>query len=245
MPEGKGLFLTRVHQAIFSLELIWPTGWALCSPPALTLFKDSRRKQVSAKGHEIVKIGVDPSVFLVQMDMDIQEEKEQRSTDICKIPWKATWYERKTLEVIVILPYTSSYEAKLSSMKEGATEISGSNCPAGARVATVSESNGTDYLVCLSDCKAGPALLRAVRRLSLAGSLLSRRLGDAMRFVARHVFKRVRAGHLLRKVAVFFKAGPTRDAGSISTTRLELSVLDITAVVITFTEDHNLPDALP
>ncbi|KAI4578664.1 hypothetical protein MJT46_000032 [Ovis ammon polii x Ovis aries] len=59
-------------------------------------------------------------VFLVQMDMDIQEEKEQRSTDICKIPWKATWYERKTLEVIVILPYTSSYEAKLSSMKEGA-----------------------------------------------------------------------------------------------------------------------------
>lgn len=111
-------------------------------------------------------------------------------------------------------------------------------------MATVSESNGTDYLVCLSDCKAGPALLRAVRRLSLAGSLLSRRLGDAMRFVARHVFKRVRAGHLLRKVAVFFKAGPTRDAGSISTTRLELSVLDITAVVITFTEDHNLPDAL-
>ena len=43
-----------------------------------------------------------------------------RSTDICKILWKVTWYERKNLEVIVILPYASSYEARLSSMKEGA-----------------------------------------------------------------------------------------------------------------------------
>ena len=65
-----------------------------------------------------------------------------------------------------------------------------------------------------------------------------------MRFVARHVFKRVRAGRLLRKVAVFFQAGPTPDAGSISTAMLELSVLDIAAAVITFTEDHGLPDAL-
>lgn len=80
--------------------------------------------------------------------------------------------------------------------------------------------------------------------LSLAGSSVSRRLGDAMRFVARHVLKRVPAGCLLRKVAVFFKAGQTQDAGSISTATLELSTLDITAVVITFTEDHNLLDAL-
>lgn len=123
-------------------------------------------------------------------------------------------------------------------------EISGSNCPAGAQVAIVSDSNGTDYLVCLSDRKAGPAILRVVRRLSLAGSSVSQLLGDAMRFVARHVLKRVRAGHLLRKVAAFCKAGQTRDAGSISTAMLELSALDITAVVITFTEDHNLLDAL-
>uniref|UniRef100_A0A4W2HT36 Collagen alpha-4(VI) chain-like n=1 Tax=Bos indicus x Bos taurus TaxID=30522 RepID=A0A4W2HT36_BOBOX len=123
-------------------------------------------------------------------------------------------------------------------------EISGSNCPVGARVAIVSYSNRTDYLVRLSDRKAGPALLQAVRGLSLAGSSGSRRLGDAMRFVARHVFKRVRAGRLLRKVAVFFQAGPTPDAGSISTAMLELSALDIAAVVITFTEDHGLPDAL-
>ena len=123
-------------------------------------------------------------------------------------------------------------------------EISGSNCPMGARVAIVSYSNRTDYLVRLSDHKAGPALLQVVRGLSLAGSSGSRRLGDAMRFVARHVFKRVRAGRLLRKVAVFFQAGLTLDAGSISTAMLELSALDIAAAVITFTEDHGLPDAL-
>ena len=123
-------------------------------------------------------------------------------------------------------------------------EISGSNCPTDARVALVSYSNGTDYLARLSDRKRRPALLQAVRGLSLAGSSGSRHLGDAVRFVARHVFKRVRADHLLRKVAVFFQAGWTQDAGSISTAMLELSMLDITAVVITFTEDHNLPDAL-
>ncbi|KAM9697299.1 LOW QUALITY PROTEIN: collagen alpha-4(VI) chain-like [Dama dama] len=122
-------------------------------------------------------------------------------------------------------------------------EISRSNCPTGARVATVSYSNGTNYLVHLSDRKGRPVLLQAVR-LSPAGSSGSRHLGDAVRFVARHVFKRVRAGPLLRKVAVFFQAGWTRDAGSISTAMLELSLLDITSVVITFTEDHNLPDAL-
>lgn len=123
-------------------------------------------------------------------------------------------------------------------------EISGNNCPTDARVAVVSYSNGTDYLARLSDRKRRPVLLQAVRGLSPAGSSGSRHLGDAVRFVARHVFKRVRAGHLLRKVAVFFQAGWTQDAGSISTAMLELSVLDITAVVITFTEDHNLPDAL-
>ncbi|OWK06103.1 hypothetical protein Celaphus_00012784 [Cervus elaphus hippelaphus] len=123
-------------------------------------------------------------------------------------------------------------------------EISRSNCPTGARVATVSYSSGTNYLVRLSDRKGRPALLQAVRGLSPAGSSGSRHLGDAVRFVARHVFKRVRAGPLLRKVAVFFQAGWTWDAGSISTAMLELSLLDITSVVITFTEDHNLPDAL-
>lgn len=95
-----------------------------------------------------------------------------------------------------------------------------------------------------SDHKGRPALLQEVRGLALAGSSSSRNLGDSMRFVVRHVFKRVRAGRLLRKVAVFFQVGWIQDAGSISTATPELSALDITSAVITFTEDRNLPDAL-
>ena len=68
-------------------------------------------------------------------------------------------------------------------------EISGNNCPTDARVAVVSYSNGTDYLARLSDRKRRPVLLQAVRGLSPAGSSGSRHLGDAVRFVARHVFK--------------------------------------------------------
>lgn len=123
-------------------------------------------------------------------------------------------------------------------------EISGSNCPTGARVAIVSYSSKTDYLVRFSDHKGRTTLLQAVRRLTLARSSGTRNLGDAMRFVVRHVFKRVRSGYLLRKVAVFFQVGWTQDAGSISTAVLELSALDVIPVVITFTEGHNLPDAL-
>uniref|UniRef100_A0A8C3YQQ3 VWFA domain-containing protein n=1 Tax=Catagonus wagneri TaxID=51154 RepID=A0A8C3YQQ3_9CETA len=123
-------------------------------------------------------------------------------------------------------------------------EISGSTCPTGARVAIVSYSSKTDYLVRFSDHKGRTALLQAVRGLALARSSGTRNLGDAMRFVARHVFKRGRSGHLLRKVAVFFQVGWTQDAGSISTAMLELSALDVIPIVITFTEGHNLPDAL-
>ncbi|XP_072582899.1 collagen alpha-4(VI) chain-like [Vulpes vulpes] len=123
-------------------------------------------------------------------------------------------------------------------------EISDSNCPTGARVAIVSYSAKTDYLIRFSDHKGKPSLLQAVRRIPLQGSSGSRNLGDAMRFVARHVFKRVRSGLLMRKVAVFFQAGWTHGGDAFSTATLELSALDITSTVITFTEEHNLPSAL-
>uniref|UniRef100_A0A8C8XBN7 VWFA domain-containing protein n=1 Tax=Panthera leo TaxID=9689 RepID=A0A8C8XBN7_PANLE len=123
-------------------------------------------------------------------------------------------------------------------------DISESNCPTGARVAIVSYSSKTDYLTRFSDYKGKPALLQAVRRIPLQGSTGSRSLGEAMRFVARHVFKRVRSGLLMRKVAVFFQAGWAHDTDTINTAILELSALDITPAVITFTREHNLPDAL-
>ncbi|XP_015995740.2 collagen alpha-4(VI) chain isoform X4 [Rousettus aegyptiacus] len=123
-------------------------------------------------------------------------------------------------------------------------EISESNCPTGARVAIISYNNKIDYLIRFSDYKGKLALLQAVRRLSLERSSGSRNLGDTMRFVARHVFKRARSGLLMRKVAVFFEAGWAHGAVSISTATLELSALDVVPVVITFTKEHNLPDAL-
>lgn len=123
-------------------------------------------------------------------------------------------------------------------------EISESNCPKGARVAIVSYNNKIDYLIHFSDYRGKPALLQAVRKIRRERSSGSRNLGAAMRFVARHGFKRVRSGLLMRKVAVFFQVGWASDAESVSTATLELSALDITPAVITFTEEHNLPNAL-
>ncbi|EPY74448.1 collagen alpha-4(VI) chain-like protein [Camelus ferus] len=123
-------------------------------------------------------------------------------------------------------------------------EISGGNCRTGARVAVVSYNSRTDHLVRFSDYRGRPALLRALREMALEAPSGSRSLGGAMRFVARHLFKRVRSGLLLRKVAVFFQAGWAQDADTISTATLELSALGITSAIITFTEGHNLPEAL-
>nr|XP_005545785.1 PREDICTED: collagen alpha-4(VI) chain-like isoform X1 [Macaca fascicularis]XP_005545786.1 PREDICTED: collagen alpha-4(VI) chain-like isoform X1 [Macaca fascicularis] len=123
-------------------------------------------------------------------------------------------------------------------------EISDSNCPTGARVAIVSYSAKTNYLVRFSDYKEKAALLEAVRNIPLEHSSGRRNLGATMRFLARHVFKRVRSGLLMRKVAVFFQVGWAYDAASINTATLELAAADIIPAVITFTKGHNLPDTL-
>ncbi|XP_021530038.2 collagen alpha-4(VI) chain-like isoform X2 [Aotus nancymaae] len=123
-------------------------------------------------------------------------------------------------------------------------EISDSNCPTGARVAVVSYNAKTDYLVRFSDYKGKAALLEAVRNIPLEQSSGRRNLGATMRFMARHVFKRVRSGLLMRKVAVFFQTGWAYDTASINTATLELAAVDIIPAVITFTERHNLPDTL-
>lgn len=122
-------------------------------------------------------------------------------------------------------------------------EVSESNCPTGARVAIVSYNMKTDYLVRLPDHRGQAGLLQAVRKIPLERSSGSRNLGATMRFVARHVFKRVRSGLLVRKVAVFFQVGRNYDTTSVSTAMLELHAADIVTAVVTFTEEHNLPEA--
>ncbi|KAM6142961.1 LOW QUALITY PROTEIN: collagen alpha-6(VI) chain [Phoenicopterus ruber ruber] len=119
-------------------------------------------------------------------------------------------------------------------------KISESNCPTGARVSVVSFNINTRYLIRFSEFQKSNLLLQAVQRIPLERSTGKRNIGAAMRFVARNVFKRVRQGILTRKVALFFANGPSQDDVAISTAVLELSALDITPVVIAFSEVPNV-----
>lgn len=79
----------------------------------------------------------------------------------------------------------------------------------GARVTNISYDTKTDYLIHFSDHKGKPSLQQGIRNIPLEESSGSRNLGDAMRFVARHMFKHARLGLVRRKVAVFsWRAGP-------------------------------------
>ncbi|OWK51646.1 Collagen alpha-4(VI) chain [Lonchura striata] len=120
------------------------------------------------------------------------------------------------------------------------TKISESNCPTGARVSVVSFNTNMHYLIRFSEFQKNNLLLQAVQRIPLERSSGKRNIGVAMRFVARNVFKRVRQGILTRKVALFFANGPSQDDVAISTAVLELSALDITPVVIAFSEVPNV-----
>ncbi|ELK25326.1 Collagen alpha-4(VI) chain [Myotis davidii] len=216
----------------------------------------------------------DNLVYLVPMDMDIREEKEEREegreivrnidereTSIsCLLHTSHRGCARNPgvskcpvfpTEVVFALDMSNdNSDLDFERMRDillsllMKMEISESNCPKGARVAIVSYNNKIDYLIRFSDYRGKPALLQAVRKIRRERSSGSRNLGAAMRFVARHGFKRVRSGLLMRKVAVFFQVGWASDAESVSTATLELSALDITPAVITFTEEHNLPNAL-
>ncbi|KAM8810908.1 collagen alpha-6(VI) chain [Eudromia elegans] len=119
-------------------------------------------------------------------------------------------------------------------------KISESNCPTGARVSVVSYNAYMRYLIRFSEFQKSHLLLQAVQSIPLERSTGRRNIGAAMRFVARNVFKRVRQGILMRKVAIFFASGPSQDGDVINTATLELSALDITPVVIAFSEVPNV-----
>ncbi|XP_072507398.1 collagen alpha-4(VI) chain-like [Notamacropus eugenii] len=122
--------------------------------------------------------------------------------------------------------------------------ISQNNCPIDARVAIVSYSTKTHYLVRFSDFQNKNLLLQAIRNIALEKSLGQRDLGTALRFVARNVFKRTRNGILMKKVAIFFVAGPSSDVASISTAMLEFRALDIIPTIIAFSDDPLLQHVL-
>lgn len=110
--------------------------------------------------------------------------------------------------------------------------VSESNCPTGARVAVVGYSSYTKYLIRFHDYRSKNQLIESVKNIALERTSNRRQLGAAMRFVGRNVFKRVRAGMMMRKVAVFLSNGPSQDVEDIVTAVMEYQALGIVPAVI-------------
>lgn len=122
-------------------------------------------------------------------------------------------------------------------------EISVSNCPKGARVSVVTYSNTVQHLIRFSDFKKKNLLLDEIRKILPEKTTAQRNIGEAMRFVGRNIFKRIRHGVLIRKVLVFFANGRSQDAASINTAVLELGALNIVPAVIAFEDVPNVKTA--
>ncbi|KAM6935984.1 collagen alpha-6(VI) chain-like isoform 1-T2 [Lycodopsis pacificus] len=119
----------------------------------------------------------------------------------------------------------------LLSLLEDVT-VSESNCPTGARVAVVGYSADTKYLIRFQDYRRKTELIESVKNIALERTSNRRQLGAAMRFVGQNVFKRVRAGVMMRKVAVFLSNGPSQDVNDIITAVMEYRALGIVPAVI-------------
>ncbi|XP_066547505.1 collagen alpha-6(VI) chain-like [Amia ocellicauda] len=121
--------------------------------------------------------------------------------------------------------------------------IAESNCPTGARVAVLSYSSTTKYLIRFSDYHRKKHLIEAIKNIPHERTSNHRNIGAAMRFVARNVFKRTRQGVLMRKVALFISNGASQEATHITTAVMEFKALDITPAVIAFKDVPNVKRA--
>ncbi|XP_076724313.2 collagen alpha-5(VI) chain [Callospermophilus lateralis] len=117
------------------------------------------------------------------------------------------------------------------------------NCPVGARVVVVSYDSDTNYLIRSSDYRTKKQLLRLLSQIKYQVPTEARDIGNAMRFVARHVFKRTYPGANVRRVAVFFSNGQAVSRSSILTATMEFSALDISPAVFAFNERVFLDEA--
>lgn len=122
--------------------------------------------------------------------------------------------------------------------------ISESNCPTGARVAVVGYSSYVKHLIRFQDYRRKKQLVQFVRNIALERSGNARRLGGAMRFVGHNVFKRVRAGAMTRKVAVFFSNGPTQDDSELVTAVMEYRGLNIAPAVVSLKNALSISQAM-
>ncbi|XP_037700994.1 collagen alpha-5(VI) chain [Choloepus didactylus] len=117
------------------------------------------------------------------------------------------------------------------------------NCPVGARVSVVSYDSGTNYLIRWSDYHSKKQLLHLLSQIKYQIPTKARDIGNAMRFVARNIFKRTHAGANARRVAVFFSNGEAASRSPIITATMEFSALDISPVVFAFNERVSLDEA--
>ncbi|KAI5606554.1 collagen alpha-6(VI) chain, partial [Silurus asotus] len=122
----------------------------------------------------------------------------------------------------------------------GSIDITESNCPQGTRVSVVSYNSNTKHLIRFSDHRHKKDLVEAVKNIPLERTSNRRNIGEAMRFVGRNVFKRIRQGVLIRKVAIFLSGGQSQDVTSIITAVLEYKALDINLGVIGFRDTPNV-----
>ncbi|KAM8826189.1 collagen alpha-6(VI) chain-like isoform 1-T1 [Synchiropus picturatus] len=128
----------------------------------------------------------------------------------------------------------AAFERQRSALLSLLDEISiaESNCPTGARVAVVAYSTFTKYLIRFQDYRRKTQLVEAVKNIALERSTNKRHLGSAMRFVGQNVFKRIRSGMIMRKVAVFFSGGQVQDVADIVTATMEYRALSIVPAII-------------
>lgn len=116
--------------------------------------------------------------------------------------------------------------------------VAESNCPTGARVSMVVYSRYTRYLFRFQEHRSRKALINAVENLARERTSERRHLGGAMLFVGRNVFKRVRSGEMIRKVAVIFTGGATQDPDEVLTAVMEYRALNIVPAIIS---QRNIP----
>lgn len=122
--------------------------------------------------------------------------------------------------------------------------ISESNCPTGARVAIVGYSSYVKHLIRFQDYHRKKQLLEFVKNIALEKTGSSRKLGGAMRFVGRNVFKRVRASAMMRKVAVFFSNGPIQDSSELVAAMMEYRGLKIAPAVVSLRNAPSISRAM-
>lgn len=122
--------------------------------------------------------------------------------------------------------------------------IAESNCPTGARVAVVGYSSYIKHLIRFQDYHRKKQLIESVKNIAMERSDNGRKLGTAMRFVGQNIFKRVRAGAMTRKVAVFFSGGAAQDVSDVVTAVMEYRGLDIVPAVVSLRNDPALSQAM-